>query len=116
MRTRGPVLVTAASIVANARTPSTFPDVEGPKHPEELRLFGGTPYRDELVDRAKVRAGDLPDGRVHRVADHCGPGDDRRAEHRAEHDESRLARPADRVSERESPQHRPAHEDRDERE
>ena len=85
------------------------PRLEGPKHPEKLRLFGGAPYRDELVDRPKMRTGNLPDGCVHRVADHCGPGDDRRAEHRAEHDKSRLARSPDRIPERESPQDRPAH-------
>ena len=92
-----------------------FPALERPQHSEELRLFGGAPRGDELVDRAEVRAGDLADRRVHRVADDGRAGDDRGAEQRAEHDERRLARAPDRVPEREPAQHRSPHENQEER-
>ena len=91
------------------------PRFERPQRAQELLLVAAAARRHELVDRAEVRAGDLADRGVHRVADDQRARDDRRAEQRAEHDERRLARPPRRVAEREPAQDGPAHEDREER-
>ena len=115
-RTCGPVAVRRRR---SSRTPRTPVDVSATRAArstrEELPLVVGPARGHELVDRSEVRAGDLPDRGVHRVADDDRARDDRRAEQRAEHDERRLARPADGVAEREPAQHRPADEDREER-
>ena len=47
---------------------------------EQQPLLAGATHGGELVDRAEVRVGHLPDRRVHRVADHSRAGDDRSAE------------------------------------
>jgi hypothetical protein len=84
------------------------------QHLEQLVLVGRPAGGDQFVHRPEVRAAHLPDRRVDRVADDGRAGDDRRAEQRAEHDQRRLARAADRIADREPPQDRTACEDDEE--
>ena len=80
----------------------------------ERAPFRGILRKDELIDRPEMLPRPLADRRVHRVTDHCGARDDRRAQQRTEHDEQGFARSPHGVAHGEATQDRPSGEDEQE--
>ncbi|MDH4170249.1 MAG: hypothetical protein OEW42_11740 [Acidimicrobiia bacterium] len=61
---------------------------------------------DDLVDRAQLVVGRGPDRSVDGVAHDQRPGDDRRAQHAAQHHQQGLDRATHRIAQRQPPRHR----------
>ena len=77
----GAAIITGSAVVGDTMDSSIRQIARQHLGPVDERVpLTRVPSRDELVDRTEVLTRDLPDRRVHRVADDSRSGDDGRAE------------------------------------